>query len=111
MNQPARIPGTKFPVNPDITVYTPPAYDMSNDPLYIDRLPLPSYDESTSSRHSGVVKSIAENLREENYHTFTALPYAFRDIVNHTPLTRKERKRLLCRLCKALYNHDILHGN
>ena len=63
MNQPARIPGTKFPVNPDITVYTPPAYDMSNDPLYIDRLPLPSYDESTSSRHPGVVKSIAENLR------------------------------------------------
>lgn len=38
MNQPAHIPGTKFPVNPDITVYTPPAYDMSNDPLYIDRL-------------------------------------------------------------------------
>jgi len=95
-----------------------PTFDYSEPlselPCYIDKLPSISTwwvdTDPEAGPYPGSVEALAQFLQDCNYHDFVNLPYAFKTIVEHTPLKIDEKQILLDRLCTALYNFDILRG-
>ena len=88
---------------------------LSDSPCYIDKLPTIQqwYEDGKDEEappYPGVAEATALFLEDFNYHSFVNLPFAFQNIVAHTPVTPTEKQKLLERLCTALYNFDILRG-
>lgn len=91
--------------------------DQSNDPCPIDNLPdlvngwinwNEDDPDTLRAGFPGYVKTLEDHLESCNYHDWMSLPNTLRMIVSHTPLSLREKERLLKRLCNAVYNLDIL---
>lgn len=84
-------------------------YDESYDPCYIDSLPdIEGWWDAEFDPYPGCAEATSQFLEDMNYHSFVYLPYAFEEIVTHTPLPAEDKLKLFKRLCNAVYNFDRL---